>query len=736
MTFRFLLILLLCLPLAAWSQTVTVRSGEHEGFTRLTLSMPYRVEWRATRTGAGVTLSFDGFRPVFDLDAALERIPRTRVTGIRRGVEAGTLEIMLGCDCRISEFWHGDALLVLDFLDVATDSRPPASVEKQRAIPQRTLTPDSMPRIGASKATELMLRGLEMPDEIPATRAAAPDTVAPAPDLPKMRDELARKIGRAATQGLLEPSTLRADEEPSDPPPAPEGNQASFSQSDDKPDQPVVTEPTANMNIKAETGTDLELLRNMGARLPTTNARSCLPDDRLNIGTWAEEGTFWSRIGAGRAHLTNEIDRVDPDAARDLARAYIYFGFGAEASQVLAMVAQPTSDHLLLDELATILEAGSIPDGATGILSGQTGCPSTVAMWSVLAQETLTDPGATDRHAILRSFNALPLHLRAHLGPILARRFVDAGDQGMVGDILNILDRGVQPPDSEANLVMAEAALAKGDEDGAAQGLMDVVQSNTRPSAEALIRLVETRSQSADGLSFELAQLAGAYATENRGTALQRDLEWAHVMALAASGAFAAAFEVLDRVEDDLPSERSDTRSAVAGLLADRADDITFLRRVIGGDAGQPQSLVPKSANAVAARLLELGFPGRARTFVAADADGSAGRDRQLLRARAALAMGRPRQAQVDLLGRTDADANSLRESARALIAQQDATRAISDMPGADLTAQRAPATGTDAPEDVGTLAQSRALIDDANRVRQELNALLAANPAPAPFEE
>lgn len=733
MNFRFLLILLLCLPLAAWSQNVPVRSGEHEGFTRLTLSMPQRTEWRITRTDRLLTLAFEDLQPVFDLARALQRIPRARIAGIAPGAGAGTLDITLGCDCRVAGFWYGDALLVLDVLDKAPQRPPAVAARRQHSAPKAALAREPLPQIAASTATELMLRGLEKPD---MATPAATEPPAPALDLPAMRNELVRKIGRAASQGLLEPSLRRLEPRSSDPSRRPA--RASEHADKDKTAPPAlkIDDPGAHINLRAETGIDRVFLQNLGLRLPAAQATACLPDERLNVAEWADEGSFWRRIGSGRARLTNEIDRVDPDVARDLAQAYIYFGFGTEAAQVLATVAQPTSDHLLLGELASIIESEGPPSGKAGMLDGQTACPSMVAMWSALAQGTLPRPDEIDKPAILRTFNALPPHLRAHLGPVLARRFGDAGDQAMVADILNILERGIRPREPETGLVLAEAALARGDDDAAAQTLMDVVQSNSRPSAEALIRLVETRIEAGQGISYELAQLAGAYVTENSGTALERELEWAHVMALGASGAFSTAFDVLEQIERDLPAERGDTRSAVIALLAAHGDDITFVRRIVGGDVAQPQSLRPESANAVARRLLALGFPDRARAFVATDADGAAGSERPLLRARAALAMGRPRQAEVDLLGRTDTEANSLREAARAKVSQQEKTRALFGTQEADLAPLPDPARGTKESDSIGTLAQNRALIDDAGRVREELNELLAANPTPVPFGE
>ncbi|MCW1955717.1 MAG: hypothetical protein KIH71_007355, partial [Roseobacter sp.] len=59
----FVIFLLFILPREGFGQTVTVRSGEHDGFTRLALDLPRKVDWKMS--GEDIkTITFEGLTPV------------------------------------------------------------------------------------------------------------------------------------------------------------------------------------------------------------------------------------------------------------------------------------------------------------------------------------------------------------------------------------------------------------------------------------------------------------------------------------------------------------------------------------------------------------------------------------------------------------------------------------------------------------------------------------------------
>ena len=102
---------------AAGAATVAVRSGAHEGFTRLTMDLPRRLGWALNGSGARRTLRLDGTDLDFDLSQAFTRIGRDRVRALSGGGEDATLVIDLGCDCDVDGFFAGESLLVIDIAD-------------------------------------------------------------------------------------------------------------------------------------------------------------------------------------------------------------------------------------------------------------------------------------------------------------------------------------------------------------------------------------------------------------------------------------------------------------------------------------------------------------------------------------------------------------------------------------------------------------------------------------------
>ncbi len=737
MMLRGLCAILILLPAAALSDPITVRSGEHDSFTRLTIPLPQRVPWRVTRRNRVVDLSLQGLTATLDTSAVFSRISGTRLAGITAS-ETG-LRLDLACECEVSGFWHGGTLLVVDIQDAVTQTavRPDTA-----SVSYDPYTPP------ASAAAALTIRKMPVnPAQPPREIAATPEGFE-AEALDEMRDTLLVQLGRAASQGLLEPRKSGIIET-SNPPPAPL----------ETPSQtPVSQAAIHNINLRAETSMDREFVKLIEENLPGLPTPNCIPDHQLNIREWADDRPIWSQIGPLRANLTSETDKINPNAALDLARVYIHFGFGAEAIAVLNTSQITSPDALLLRDLATILDRGSVP--APNLLSDQISCPGAAALWSALAVPNLPMDQPIDKDAILLAFASMPYHLRVYLGSGLALRFTRAEDQDSAQKILSMIERGPLPVPPPARLARAELNLASGLDEAAQAILAEVAESNSEPSADALIRIVETHIDTGQTLSFETAQLVTAYATENRDSPLAGDLAWAQVAALSASHAFDEAFENLQTLEALLPPERPAIRSILASQLTEHGDDVVFLRHVLAGDLGPPSTLSATSANALADRLLSLGFPDPARSLIAAPAsDAAAERERQLLRARAALALGRPRQAEVDLLNRTDKAANSLRARARSMVGEHGAASeyyASADQQAEALTeawmAENWPdlresanaevsdlanlmtmeGTTPDLAIDQGVLARNRALLENSDRMRRTVSALLDAKQPPA----
>ena len=109
-----------------------IRGGEHDGFTRIVLTVEPTTEWSLETVDGRATLRFPGKQLAFGTEGVYDKIPRTRVKVVSVMPDAaGTLvTVDLGCDCRVSTSFVGAQYLALD---VADRDAAPAAVEPARA---------------------------------------------------------------------------------------------------------------------------------------------------------------------------------------------------------------------------------------------------------------------------------------------------------------------------------------------------------------------------------------------------------------------------------------------------------------------------------------------------------------------------------------------------------------------------------------------------------------------------
>lgn len=749
---------LLAVLLALWAgagiaQTVAVRSGEHAQFTRLVLALPERADYTLTRSEGRADLVFADRRLSFDTAAVFERIPKTRLDGISALPEKQGLRLALACDCIVETFWFAAASLVIDIrpapATVAARAAPVAPSGPPRRARRAHVKPRPLPTPPPHATTAARLVSRAFAAAAPpagAGKPAAPDEA----KLAESRENLIREVGRAASQGLLTPRASRPRPKPlpADAPPRP-GAEASA---------PDAAPPMPGSHLRARTSIDRDMRAAIGAR-PGSGAEPCLAPARVDVTAWGDEAPFGQQLAPLRARLLGEFDIPDRRTALALARLYIFFGFGAEARQVLDQFTDPDAADPVLHAMAAILEETDT-GAAAAVLSGQMTCAPAVALWSALSYPEIPTDMALDGDAVLLGLSALPAHLRAWLGPVLARRLQAAGYGRESAAARRILNRGAATATPETRLLEAEIALADGETGPGEAALSEIVAGNAGPSAEALLRLIDSRLKRGAEISYETAQLAGAYAVEYRDQPLGVALAEAYLAALAASGAFDDAFAELGRVLGETGAGRAGIRARLSGILAARATDFDFLHHALTGSVSAPDALDPAIANNIADRLFSLGFRTEAAAYVAAAAGGDAGRTRALLRARIALAEGRPRQAEVELLGRDGQDANLVRAEARAMVGEHAAARILFDAAGADEAARReawlardwedladtgetaqaalarlklAAARPPEIADSPGILARNAAIVENSQELRTVIAGLLAATPAPQP---
>ena len=768
-----ILALLPGVPLRA--EPVPVRTGEHDGFTRLVLDLPRALPWRLETDGDEAKLALDGIRADFDLDGAFRRLTTTRVAGLTQTAGASTLSIALGCACRVEAFRVGETMLAIDIhgdpdtthgarADAppnTTDSTAPAlplalGHEPRFRFPfeARHNSPSMVLPFGPAETWPAPVRKAAV--SAPLAGQGAADPAPPEADemtrtlrLAEAERRLAEQLGRAAAQGLVTPKTAHL------PDPHTHVKTDGFNGTDHPagtgPDSGPAPHDRPGLNLRAQTSADRDFVKLLGAMDQTGDGNVCLTEADLDIAAWASDATFGQQVGRLRASLLGEFDRPDPHAARALARLYIHFGFGAEALHVLK-TAELTGDGTnTLKSMAEIMEYGHARGPAP--FSTQFDCDSPASLWAVLAHPVLPEGARPNAAALLRSLSALPPQIRGFLGPIVSDRLVAARQDDLAARVLRLVERGNDAPDARFEMALANVSLADGDATTAAQALDHVVGSNTELSPQALIALIDTRLKTGQSIDIQTAGLAGAYAQEYRKDTLGAELKRVHILALAEAGAYDDAFHELDLfAPHTAPDTALRLRSHAMAALARDGGNVPFLKHALMIDAPEYTALAPKAGNAVAGRLIALGFPAQAAAFLGTAMDGTSDHDRRLLRARSALAQMKPQRAEVELLGLTGPDTDRLRAEARSMSGDHTAAlrlfdtldrpddtlseawlasdwralRASGDPFWQDAAAMIAPTAQVNAAQDTGVLARNRALIETSAASRDTISRLLA----------
>lgn len=590
--------LLFCLTGAVQAEVVRVRSGEHADFSRLVFEFGEPIGWELNPADDGYAIRLARQDVSFDLSRVFRLIPRDRIQAVTATAGTGLITLQSDCDCHADAFEISPGKLVVDIKDGPGPEPLPETASAvlpvnghPSAAATEVLTRPPLTLIGGFLDTN---PAETTPASSPLSEHQLPQAAsgASAAELQKM---LLQELGRAAAQGLVE-----ADVAPP-PVPAPIAPAPDRTQPHPPPEPPG---PPGLPGIRIETSVDRA--GGDAARPPSTErGDACLPRRVLDIATWGDDRPAAAQIGEARSALVGEFDAVGADELRHLIRSYLYFGFGAEAKAVAGSFPVALDEGPVLRAIAEIMDDGAASDPA--LFAGQLGCDSQVALWAALSVPKLSRGEQVDRDAIVSAFSALPLHLRRHLGPGLARRFIDAGDRETATRLHNAITRAAGDHGAGAALTEARLDIASGELDTAAPALRRIVAEDGALSPEALIDLLEAQIAAEEvPLKADLAT-AQALAYERRGGETGRRLMRAFIRGSALSGDFDAAFEALDRMP--LPAD-PDLRDDTMRRLVDAGSDLAFLSWVFV-DADR-RDLSGRTALAAADRLTALGFPDQA----------------------------------------------------------------------------------------------------------------------------
>ena len=640
-----LALILLGIASSAMAETSRVYSGEHGSFTRLVVELPNTSGWILGRTADGYAFATgDTDQPDYDLADVWQRISRSRATAIARDPDTGALRLTLGCDCHIQPFEYRPGVVVLD---IKPGKAPQASAFEADFETRWTNAADPEPAPETDPAPGYSWLGTRATAGQPGPKSQPLPLATGGVSLEPLRDELLEQLARGAADGIVDLGLPANTSRPS------------RAQSGDL--------PWSGIRIGQQPG--------LAARLPEpfaddrTPATACADAALLDIAAWGEAGTPSELLASARSGLYGEFDIPDPDAVLRSVRLHLHLGFGAEAIQVADLATDPANADLLslYSSMGHIIDGD--PDPATPFAE-MLDCDGPAALWAAMARDRLPRGPGVNRAAILRAFQALPAHLRSHLGTGLAERFLVIDDPDAARMVRDAMSRAPNTDPGAIALLDASTNLHAGNTEAARHHAAEAVALDGS-QATGLVTLVEAHFRDLRPLGAEVPEALLSLRSEIGQSDLGAKVDRAIVLSLALSNQIDAAFSYRDASDEVL--------AELWQVAASRAEDDSFLGHAVLPEGVRPPKLSRDLASNIARRLLDLGFFDAALVWLGpVSSEDSA--DRKLFAARAKLGLGDARATIQLLEGMDDLESEAvralallqlgdLREAATALLA-------------------------------------------------------------------
>ncbi|OSP56801.1 hypothetical protein [Pseudoruegeria sp. SK021] len=699
----FLLSFVVLASQAGAQNVVTVRSGEHETFSRLVLYYGAPVDWKLGRIAKGYGLEVLPVAPPYDLSGVFDFIPKSRILDAQ--VEAGVVVLSVTCLCHAQAFEYKPGILVVDIKD---GTAPPASpfetgLTALTSVDDLTDEPSAFPTLLPLGSVGSAAGEVTFPVIFPG--ASRPGGAVLVPAQPRavqagFEAALAEQLGRAMSQGLATAAlpagpavSLTSRDDASSAPNVPAQESSEPGARIDLP--PARMDPDQADHVEMRTGIDLARAQAEGT-LEHIDPQ-CLPASDFALWNTVSDIAPDKMLSQARANLIAAGDTPAPEAVIALTEAYAYLGFGAEARSVLAAYPQPGRYAQVLADMALLLDHPKA--GGSDFLQSQVSCNSAGALWGLLAWGETRPSTAVDEKAILRTASALPIHLRRLMGPLLSERLRELGRNDAAALVRDAVLRIEKTPESTMAIEIAKAQPHGPDSETAKQ-LERAAAGNSETSAEAEAQLLREIARVGVPVPVEKRDRVTALIHQTKGTAAGLDLLAAYLDALAAAGQHEDALRYLTRFSgSDFANmhELSPMMDRLAMQVATDTDDGHFL---ILAAAYPPDALpfpLPLAAtDAISNRLLRLGFSDLSRKFLPAEVQTQnrgmvAVPDpaRQIALAENALLNGRPVEALARVVQLETSDARAIRLRALEQAGAYREAGALSQADGDAATAAR-----------------------------------------------
>ena len=605
---------------ATHAQQALIQSGEHDGFTRLSIPIGVGSDWTSERDGQRIILTAEG------LDATAEDvfrlIKRDRISSVTS--VPGKVEITLACACDFESFLFRERYVVIDVKPADPASISPQTQGADPILLTSDVSSEELPAIP-------LLPGSDRISTLPRSILRAP--VGGARSLEETQRELAAAISDAAVRDTVTPPAFSIAE------PLPPLNQG-------------------NSRIEGATmlpGIEFHSGFTSAVAIDVSDSR-CWPESYTDVASWGDDGVSLAEAVAPlRARLTDAASHPDQVAIEELAKAYLYFGFGQEALEISRLGRSDSRALQALRDVARIIEDQPVTEDA---FEGQASCEGPAGLWSYLAKpsDEPVEPRVSD-NAIF-AFMALPVGPKLAVGPTLTLQLLKDGRRPQALDIRDHID-SLGLAREELRLLDSELDLST-DED-LSQKIDAVVAGNPDLPVPHLVALTNRILTSTDRPSSNLInRLEEALFTARRSSDFPPLVE-AYIKSLERLERYGEAFDKLYAADTPPLVEEGEIRDSILASAAELASVDTFLDLAFREQTKGASALVQ---NMLADRLLQLGFPEQALSLLIAPTVGSDMAERRYLRAEAFAALEDFAAVNETLSGITTVRADAIRAGA------------------------------------------------------------------------
>lgn len=640
----------------AAARVVEVRSGEHDTFSRIVLPIPVGTKWALKQTSNIAELYVELPDIQYDTSQVFRRIPRNRLLELSQHQPEKILRMKIGCECKVIAFTQSGALLVVDIQDAEIpNSQVPSNAKETSGFKFRTVASGNMtgPVLAWNLQSEISDDPIEatqqyIADKLPVI-SLTEQNIQQSANVSGLR--LISQIERAAAQGLLTPNIRIVGVQDTN-------NASNFNSINSETIMGKIVSPI-QISVTSITGRGSNVASNDVLSHPSAHQSFCTPPNLVAIPDWGNDQPFGTQIGNRRMNLFGEFDNVRQQGVMELTQNLLYFGFGTEAQKALELFKGDGQTRRVFNALAEILDYGhTVSDNP---FFEEQDCNSDVALWAFLAETETLRSDTLNTKAILTAFMRLPNHLKVLVGPDLARKFSDTQNFQSADIVLRMANRTLERSDPALDLVKANSELEHKGSVTAPQQLLAIAQSGTEKSPQALIDFVEAQNNTNKAIPPDIPDLIGAYFSEFRNSEISPNLRRAHILSLALTGRFTEAFQTYFEKDDHV---NETTLPHVMRLLAERADDITFLRFALAPIEIAGQGFSVDLQNSIAARLIKLGFLVSAANLLNESNVDTADDDRRIMKAQIAISENMPHRALAALMGVSHPKAKNLRTEA------------------------------------------------------------------------